>query len=121
MPQLWWLRPVSSACRVGAQIAVVWKRMYLRPRAASFSHWALAGTAKGARRAEAGCRRQDDQHVGGPLGGRSGSISGCRVRVLRVVGDRAGSLLAGSEGGNGQALFGAIVGSWLNGSPTTCA
>ena len=37
MPAEWWLRPVSSACRVGEQSAVVWKRLYFRPPAASFS------------------------------------------------------------------------------------
>ena len=27
MPTVWWLRPVSMAARVGAQSAVVWKRL----------------------------------------------------------------------------------------------
>ena len=27
MPTEWWLRPLSSAARVGAQSAVVWKRL----------------------------------------------------------------------------------------------
>ncbi len=30
-PTEWWLRPVSSAARVGEQSAVTWKRLYLRP------------------------------------------------------------------------------------------
>ena len=33
----WWLRPVSRACRVGAHNAVVWNRVYFRPRSASRS------------------------------------------------------------------------------------
>ena len=33
----WWLWPVSRAVRVGLHSAVVWKRLYLRPPAASFS------------------------------------------------------------------------------------
>ena len=37
VPQLWWLRPASSAPRVGLQRAVVWKRVYLSPLSASFS------------------------------------------------------------------------------------
>ena len=37
MPTEWWLRPVSSACRVGEHSAVVWKRLYFRPFAASRS------------------------------------------------------------------------------------
>ena len=37
MPAEWWLRPVRSACRVGEHRAVVWKRLYFKPPAASFS------------------------------------------------------------------------------------
>src|SRR5208282_5011596 len=35
--QLWWLRPVIKAARVGEQSAVVWKRLYFNPRFASLS------------------------------------------------------------------------------------
>mgnify|MGYP001093100417 CR=1 FL=1 len=42
MPTEWWLRPVSSAWRVGEQSAVVWKRLYLSPPAASFSATGVA-------------------------------------------------------------------------------
>src|SRR5262249_37616881 len=31
MPQVWWLRPVSGAARVGGHSAVVWKWLYLSP------------------------------------------------------------------------------------------
>ena len=37
----WWLRPVSSACRVGEHSAVVWKRLYLSPLPASFSKFVV--------------------------------------------------------------------------------
>ena len=37
MPTWWWLRPLSRAARVGEQSAVVWKREYFRPVAASRS------------------------------------------------------------------------------------
>ena len=37
MPTEWWLRPVSSACRVGAHRAVVWNRLNRSPPAASRS------------------------------------------------------------------------------------
>jgi hypothetical protein len=37
MPNVWWLRPLSSAARVGEQSAVVWNRVYLSPVAASRS------------------------------------------------------------------------------------
>ena len=33
-PTAWWLRPVSSAARVGEQIAVVWNRLNRTPRSA---------------------------------------------------------------------------------------
>ena len=33
----WWLRPVISAARVGLHSAVVWKRLYFCPSAASLS------------------------------------------------------------------------------------
>src|SRR3982750_1364927 len=36
--QLWWLRPVSRAMRVGEHRAQVWKRLYFSPLAASRSH-----------------------------------------------------------------------------------
>ena len=35
------LRPVSNACRVGEHNAVVWKRLYFRPPAASFSKFGV--------------------------------------------------------------------------------
>src|SRR5262249_40111347 len=35
--QLWWLRPVMRAARVGEHSAVVWKRLYFRPFLASLS------------------------------------------------------------------------------------
>ena len=31
MPTVWWLRPESSAARVGEQSAVVWKRLNFSP------------------------------------------------------------------------------------------
>ena len=37
MCTVWWLRPVSIAARVGAQIAVVWNRLKRRPSAATRS------------------------------------------------------------------------------------
>src|SRR3954447_4881954 len=38
MPLVWWLRPVSSAARVGEQSAVVWKFENRSPPAASASN-----------------------------------------------------------------------------------
>src|SRR6476661_8559047 len=44
IPTEWWLRPVSIAWRVGEQSAVVWKRLYFSPLAASRS---ATGVAQG--------------------------------------------------------------------------
>src|SRR4051812_10490547 len=41
MPTEWWLRPVSSAARVGEQSAVVWKRVYRKPFFASRSRFGV--------------------------------------------------------------------------------
>ena len=38
IPTRWWLRPVSSAARVGEQMAVVWKLVNRNPRSASRSN-----------------------------------------------------------------------------------
>ena len=64
MPTEWWLRPVSSACRVGEHSAVVWKRVYFSPSAASRSAVGVdARAAERARGAEPAVVDQDDQHV----------------------------------------------------------
>src|SRR6478752_7402332 len=42
IPTEWWLRPVSSAWRVGAHNAVVWNRLYFNPRAARRSAFGVA-------------------------------------------------------------------------------
>src|SRR4051812_39125428 len=42
IPTVWWLRPVSSAWRVGAHSAVVWKRLNFNPPAASRSAFGVA-------------------------------------------------------------------------------
>ena len=42
MPTLWWLRPVSSAARVGEHSGVTWKFVYCRPLAASRSMFGVS-------------------------------------------------------------------------------
>ena len=42
MPTVWWLRPDSSAARVGEHSAVVWNRVYLRPCAATRSKFGVS-------------------------------------------------------------------------------
>ena len=91
MPTEWWLRPVSSAWRVGEHSAVVWKRLYLSPLSASRSAVGVdAGPAEGARGAEAAVVDEDDEHVrravrrAQRLDRREGGVG-----ILGVVGDQA--------------------------------
>ena len=77
MPTEWWLRPLSSAARVGEQSAVVWKRVYFKAVGRQpLERRRVAGPAERARRPEADVVDQDDQDVGRAFGGRSGSIGG---------------------------------------------
>jgi hypothetical protein len=77
IPTAWWLRPVRSACRVGEQSAVVWKRLYLSPFAASFSN---AGVWRGPPNADDDPKPASSSRIsstfGAPAGGRRGSICG---------------------------------------------
>ena len=77
IPTEWWLRPVSSAWRVGEQSAVVWKRLYLSPFAASRS---AVGVAHGPPKALEAPKPTSSSRMmrtfGAPAGGRSGSIGG---------------------------------------------
>ncbi len=80
MPTAWWLRPVSRAWRVGEHSAVVWNRLYFRPRAASRS---AAGVGIGPPNALDAPNPQSSistiSTLGAPAGGRSGSIGGKAV------------------------------------------
>ena len=77
MPTEWWLRPVSSACRVGAHSAVVWNRLYRNPRAASRSAvgvWHGPPNALEAPKPTSSSRTTST--FGAPSGGSNGSIAG---------------------------------------------
>ena len=77
MPTEWWLRPQSSAARVGAHSAVVWKRVYFRPPAASRSAvgvWHGPPKALEAPKPTSSIRKTST--LGAPGGGRSGVIGG---------------------------------------------
>src|SRR4030095_8439057 len=77
MPAEWWLRPVSRACRVGEQSAVVWKRLYRRPAAASFSALGVAqGPPKALDEPNPASSMRMIRTLGAPLGGRNCSIGG---------------------------------------------
>jgi hypothetical protein len=75
MPTEWWLRPVSSACRVGEQSAVVWKRLYLSPFPPRRS---AVGVAHGPPNALEAPKPTSSSRItstfGAPSGGRNGSI-----------------------------------------------
>ena len=80
IPTEWWFRPVSSAWRVGEQSAVVWKRLYLSPFAASRSAVGVEhGPPKALEAPKPAVVDQDDRTFGAPPGGRSGSIGGNEV------------------------------------------
>src|SRR5579864_841698 len=75
IPAEWWLRPVSIACRVGEQSAVVWKRLYFSPPEASFSKLGVAhGPPKALDAAKPTSSSRTINTLGAPLGGRRGSI-----------------------------------------------
>src|SRR5689334_21085706 len=77
MPTEWWLRPVSSAWRVGEHSAVVWKRLYFRPRPASFSAFGvLQGPPKALDEPKPASSIRITRMLGAPLGGRTCSIGG---------------------------------------------
>ena len=65
IPTVWWLRPVSSACRVGEQSAVVWKRLSFSPFAAKRSAVGVAqGPPKALEAPKPDVVEQDDEDVG---------------------------------------------------------
>ena len=92
MPTEWWLRPVSSAARVGEQSAVVWKRLYFSPFAASRSAvGVLIGPPKALEAPKTDVVDEHDQHVRGAL--RRANLLDRREdrrRVIGVVEDRPG-------------------------------
>src|SRR2546430_17598611 len=97
MPAEWWLRPVNSAARVGEQRAVVWKRLYFSPPAASFSKFGVwQGPPKALAEPNPASSIRMNSTLGAPLGGRNCSIGGNFVsgafapQVFRPVALRVG-------------------------------
>src|SRR5206468_4371998 len=77
IPTVWWLRPVRSAALVGAQSAVVWKRLYFSPPAASRSAVGVAhGPPNALEAAKPTSSSRTIRTFGARAGGRSGSIAG---------------------------------------------
>src|SRR5277367_806264 len=80
MPTVWWLRPVSRACRVGEQSAVVWKRLYFRPSAARRSAvGVLHGPPKALDEPKPASSIKITRTFGAPFGGRNWLIGGYLV------------------------------------------
>src|SRR3954471_24516016 len=80
IPTEWWLRPVSSAERVGEHSAVVWKRVYLRPLAARRSKFGVwHGPPKALEAPKPTSSISTTSTFGAPFGGRSGTIGGYDV------------------------------------------
>jgi hypothetical protein len=80
IPTEWWLRPDSSAARVGEHSAVVWNRVNFSPPAARRS---AVGVAHGPPNAldapNPTSSIRTTSTLGAPAGGRRGSIGGYEV------------------------------------------
>ena len=72
IPTLWWFRPVSSAARVGEQIAVVWKRLNLSPSAANCS---ATGIEHGPPKADEAPKPMSSSRITSTLGAPSGAVT----------------------------------------------
>src|SRR3954454_15444787 len=99
IPTEWWLRPDSSAARVGAHSAVVWKRLYFKPLPARRSAGGVAhGPPNALDAAKPTSSSKTTSTLGAPAGGRSGSIA---------ANDASGSLASyGSVPSNGPSGIG---------------
>jgi hypothetical protein len=77
IPTAWWLRPDSSAARVGEHSAVVWNRVYFKPWAASRSAVGMCtGPPNALEAPNPTSSIRTTSTFGAPAGGRSGSIRG---------------------------------------------
>ena len=75
IPTTWWLRPLSSAARVGEHSAVVWKRLNFSPPAARRSAFGVAhGPPNALDEPKPASSSRTISTFGAPAGGRSSSI-----------------------------------------------
>src|SRR5262249_34764301 len=107
IPAEWWFRPASSACRVGAHSAVVWKRLNFRPSPASRS---AVGVSHGPPNAldapNPTSSRRTIRTFGAPSGGRSGSIGGkVAAGSLASKGRDPSNVRSGTGGASGAIPF----------------
>jgi hypothetical protein len=76
----WWLRPDSSAARVGAHSAVVWNRVYRKPPAANRSAVGVStGPPNALEAPKPTSSSKTTRTFGAPSGGNKGSIGGYDV------------------------------------------
>ena len=76
-PTVWWLRPVSSAARVGEHKAVVWNRLYFNPPHDSLSRvGVLIGPPNADDAPKPTSSIRTINTFGALAGGRNGSIGG---------------------------------------------
>src|SRR5215212_7017441 len=82
MPTVWWLRPLSSAARVGEHSAVVWNRLNFSPVAARRSAFGVAhGPPNALDAPKPASSISTTRTFGAPSGGRSSSIGANAVSV----------------------------------------
>jgi len=73
IPTVWWLRPLSSAARVGEHSAVVWNRLYFSPSAARRSKFGVrAGPPNALFDPNPASSIRMTRTFGAPAGGRIG-------------------------------------------------
>jgi hypothetical protein len=78
----WWLRPVSSAARVGEHRAVVWNWLYRSPRPATRSSAASAPPHRTRARSEAHVVEQDHHDVGAIFGAVGAVSCACALSEI---------------------------------------
>jgi hypothetical protein len=99
IPTVWWLRPLSSAARVGEHNAVVWKRLNFRPPAARRSAFGVAhGPPNALDEPKPASSMQHDRARSAPR--RRPQLLDRRkrrVRILRVIGHQPRSRQIGNR------------------------
>ena len=97
IPTAWWLRPVNSACRVGAHRAVVWNREKDRPLSANRS---AEGVRHGPPKTLAAPKPTSSSRITSTLGAASGGRTGT------IGSNTARGSLASSKTGPAYSLSG---------------
>src|SRR5262245_26801452 len=116
--QLWWLRPVMRAARVGEHSAVVWKRLYLIPRLASLSNVGVGiGPPKVLAAPKPTSSVMMSKTFGAPLGALTSlGKSGLDVRAMRSIWPLNGASGLGRDS-SGCSLGAGFAPGWPLASP----